>query len=154
LSGFVLVLFFPVFFAGWGLPRAPPHDALLVIDRALSSDQGIKYLYVLDKDNKAQYRKVTTGPLQPDGLRVIESGVEKGDWVVVSGLQQVRPQMVITPDRQPMPTIGGSIATETLGQPGVVPTGPASSAAAPTASPVQRPPTQGSEPKRSGKVSR
>jgi multidrug efflux system membrane fusion protein len=72
-----LRLLMPGMFVRVHLPIGQPHDALLVIDRALTSDQGIKYLYVLDKDNKAQYRKVTTGALQSDGLRVIESGLNK-----------------------------------------------------------------------------
>jgi multidrug efflux system membrane fusion protein len=150
-------LLMPGMFVRVRLPIGQPHDALLVIDRALSSDQGIKYLYVLDKNNKAQYRKVTTGALQPDGLRVIETGLQPDDWVVVSGLQQVRPQMVITPDRQPMPTIGGSIATETSpGAPGpsAAPTGPAPSGSAPAASSAPPASARAKGPNDSGKVTR
>ena len=44
--------------------------ALLVIDRAVNSDQGQKYVYVLDDKDEVQYRRVVTGPLQGDGLRV------------------------------------------------------------------------------------
>lgn len=103
----------PGMFVRIRLPVGQPHGAMLVIDSAIASDQGLKYVYVLDSDNKLQYRRVRTGPLQPDGLRVIEEstrpdeGLRPDDWLVVSGLQQVKPQMVITPDRQPMPTLGG-----------------------------------------------
>jgi multidrug efflux system membrane fusion protein len=88
------------------LPISNPRPALLVIDRALGSDQGLKYLYVVDAQNKVQYRRVETGPLQPDGLRVIEKGLNADDWVVVGGLQQLRPGVQIEPDRVPMPTPG------------------------------------------------
>jgi membrane fusion protein, multidrug efflux system len=98
-------LLMPGMFVRIRLPIGQPHPALLVIDRALSSDQGLKYVYVLDADNKAQYRRVKTGPLQEDGLRVIEDGLQPGDWVVVGGLQQVRPRMQIQPDRTPMPSL-------------------------------------------------
>jgi multidrug efflux system membrane fusion protein len=91
------------------LPIGRPHPALLVIDRPIASDQGLKYVYVLDADNKAQYRRVTTGALQEDGLRVVE-GLHPDDWVVVGGLQQVRPRMPVRPDRIPMPTLGGTPA--------------------------------------------
>ena len=74
-----------------------------MIDRAIASDQGLKYVYVLDKDNKAQYRRITTGALQEDGLRVVQ-GLRPEDWVVVGGLQQVRPRMPIRPDEVPMPS--------------------------------------------------
>src|SRR5204862_773620 len=82
----------PGMFVRIRLPIGPPHPALLVIDRAIASDQGLKYVYVLDADNKAQYRRITTGTLQPDGLRVV-NGVRPNDWVVIGGLKTTRPQM-------------------------------------------------------------
>jgi multidrug efflux system membrane fusion protein len=62
----------PGMFVRVRLPIGGPHRARLVVDKALGSDQGLKFVYVLDRDNKAQYRRVRTGPLQDDGLRVIE----------------------------------------------------------------------------------
>jgi multidrug efflux system membrane fusion protein len=90
------------------LPIGQTHSALLVIDRAIGSDQGLKYVYVVDGDNKIQYRRVTTGPLQDNGLRVIESGLKPEDWVVVGAIQQVRPRMEVRPDRTAMPTLGSA----------------------------------------------
>ena len=95
-------------FAKIQLPIGVPHQALLVIDRAIISDGGRKYVYVLDTDNKVQFRRITTGSLQEDGLRVIEEGLEQGDWVVSGGILQVRRNMSVTPDRVPMPTLGQS----------------------------------------------
>src|SRR4029079_8406613 len=51
----------PGMFVRIRLPIGQPHPALLVIDRAVGSDQGLKFLYVLDKDNKVQYRRVQIG---------------------------------------------------------------------------------------------
>jgi multidrug efflux system membrane fusion protein len=95
----------PGMFVRVHLPMGQPHPALLVIDRAIGSDQGLKYVYVLDAENKTQYRRITTGALQQDGLRVVE-GLGPDDLVVVGGLQQVRPRIQIRPDKVPMPTIG------------------------------------------------
>jgi multidrug efflux system membrane fusion protein len=95
----------PGMFVRIRLPMGEPHLALLVIDRAIGSDQGLKYVYVLDAENKVQYRRVTTGALQEDGLRVVE-GLHPDDWVVVGALQQVRPRTQIRPDKVPMPTLG------------------------------------------------
>jgi multidrug efflux system membrane fusion protein len=95
----------PGMFVRIRLPMGQPHPALLVIDRAIASDQGLKHVYVLDAENKAQYRRLTTGALQQDGLRVVE-GLRPDDWVVVSRLQQVRPRIEIRPDKVPMPTLG------------------------------------------------
>jgi multidrug efflux system membrane fusion protein len=93
----------PGMFVRVRLPIGEPHPALLVIDRAIASDQGLKYVYVLDAENKAQYRRVTTGALQDDGLRVV-TGLHPDDRVVVGGLQQVRPNMQVRPDEVSMPS--------------------------------------------------
>ncbi|HZZ27061.1 MAG TPA: efflux RND transporter periplasmic adaptor subunit [Pirellulales bacterium] len=96
----------PGMFVRVRLPIGQPHDALLVIDRAIGSDQGMKYVYLVDDKNIVQQQRVETGALEEDGLRVIDSGLKAGEWVVIGGIQQVRPRMQITPDREPMPTLG------------------------------------------------
>ncbi|HEV3298449.1 MAG TPA: efflux RND transporter periplasmic adaptor subunit [Planctomycetaceae bacterium] len=98
----------PGMFVRIRLPIGAQHPALLVIDRAISSDQGLKYVYVIDAQNKVQYRRVTTGALQENGLRVIQSGLKPEDWVAVGALQQVRPGMNVRPDQTAMPTLGAS----------------------------------------------
>jgi multidrug efflux system membrane fusion protein len=100
-------LLVPGMFVRIRLPLGAPHPALLVIDRAVGSDQGLKFVYVVDANNRIQYRRVQTGPLQEDGLRVIEKGLKAGDRVVVGGLQEVRPRMEVSPDVMAMPTLGG-----------------------------------------------
>jgi multidrug efflux system membrane fusion protein len=98
----------PGMFVRIRLPIGQRHPALLVIDRAISSDQGLKYVYVIDAQNNVQYRRVSTGPLQENGLRVIESGLKPEEWVAVGALQQVRPGMNVRPDQTAMPTLGAS----------------------------------------------
>jgi multidrug efflux system membrane fusion protein len=96
----------PGMFVRVRLPIGQPHPALLVIDRAIGFDQGLKYVYVVDAEHKIQYRRVTTGPLEEDGLRVIAEGLKPDDWVLVGGLQQVRPLMEIRPQETAMPALG------------------------------------------------
>jgi multidrug efflux system membrane fusion protein len=86
------------------LPLGLPYPALLVADSAVATDQGQKNLYVVDDKSVVHYRRVTLGPLQDDGLRVIKDGLEPGDRVIVSGLQLVRPQMTVETEEVPMPT--------------------------------------------------
>jgi multidrug efflux system membrane fusion protein len=95
----------PGMFVRIRLPIGQPYSTLLVIDRAIGSDQGLKYVYVVDADNKVQYRRVKTGALQPDGLRVITEGLKEDDWVVVGALPQIRARMEVRPDRTSMPTL-------------------------------------------------
>jgi multidrug efflux system membrane fusion protein len=95
----------PGMFARVRLPLGEPHPALLVIDRAIMSDQQLKKVYVIDGDNKAQERRVGTGALQEDGLREITDGLKPDDRVVVGGLQQVRPRMPVRPELIAMPSL-------------------------------------------------
>ncbi len=102
-------LMMPGMFVRIHLPIGQAHPALLVADRAIGSDQGLKFVYVMDAEHKVQYRRVTTGALQDDGLRVVE-GLNPDDWVVVGALPQIRPRMEIEPEEIAMPTIGAGQA--------------------------------------------
>jgi len=141
----------PGMFVKIRLPIGDPHSAILVIDRAISSDQGIKFVYVVDKENKVQYRRVTTTALQDDGLRVVTEGLKPDEWIVVSGLQQVRPRMTIRPEQGPMPSLGrdagGDAAATEPAPTRAIPTQAAPTQPAPTrAIPAQATPTQATSP--------
>jgi RND family efflux transporter MFP subunit len=84
------------------IPVSQPYKALLITDRAIGTDQGLKYVYVVDSDNLAKRRDVQLGRLW-DGLRVIEKGLEPGDQVIVNGIQSVRPEMKVDPKPSEMP---------------------------------------------------
>jgi multidrug efflux system membrane fusion protein len=62
--------------------------AMLIDDKAVLTDQDRKYVYVLGPDNKAQRKDIVPGRMV-DGLRVVSSGLEVNDKVIVSGLQKV-----------------------------------------------------------------
>jgi multidrug efflux system membrane fusion protein len=96
----------PGMFVRIRLPIGAPHPALLVIDRAIQSDQGQKYVYVVDASSKVEYRPVTTGALEDNGLRVITSGLKADDLVVVGAIQQVRANMQVTTQAATMPSFG------------------------------------------------
>ncbi len=93
----------PGFFARVRVPVGPPHKALLVSDRALDSDQGLKILYVVNDKNEVVSRPVRVGALH-DGLRAIEDGLKPGERVIVNGLQLVRPGITVEPKLVDMPT--------------------------------------------------
>jgi RND family efflux transporter MFP subunit len=85
-----------------------PHLATLVPEQGVGTDQGQKFVYVVNDDNVVEYRKVKTGALLK-GLRVIEKatkpgeGVKPGEQIVVSGLQRVRSQAKVDPILQAIP---------------------------------------------------
>jgi len=73
-----------------------PHDALMVEDRAINTDQDKKFVLVVDGENTVQYRPITPGPAQ-NGLRVVTSGLSAGERIVVNGIQHARPGARISP---------------------------------------------------------
>ena len=76
---------------------ARPEPALLVPDAALGSDQGGRYLLVVNKDNIVEQRTVQPGQLIGD-LRVIEQGVTKDDRVVIGGIMRAIPGQKVDPE--------------------------------------------------------
>lgn len=92
----------PGYFARVRVPIGFPHKAVLITDRAIDTDQGQKIVYVVDKDNKVDIRRVHLGARQ-NGWRVIEEGLSASDRVVVTGLQQVRPGSSVEPTLVDMP---------------------------------------------------
>lgn len=97
----------PGLFCRVRLPIGEPHEALVVTDRAIDTDQGQKIVYVVDKDNKVVTRPVRLGS-EHDGLRVIESGLSTSDVVIVNGLQRVRPGVTVDPKLVEMPGTTGT----------------------------------------------
>jgi multidrug efflux system membrane fusion protein len=106
-------LLLPGMFVRIRIPIGQPHPALLVVDRAIGSDQGLKYVYVVDAQGKIEYRRVATGSLESDGLRVVTQGLKPNELVVIGELQQVRPHMEVRGDLMPMPSMDGEGAEKT-----------------------------------------
>jgi RND family efflux transporter MFP subunit len=88
----------PGYFVRIRVPVDRQPNALLVPDTALGSDQGGRYVLVVNADNVVEQRKVQTGPLD-GGLRVIESGLGPDDRVVTAGLLRVIPGQTVDPQR-------------------------------------------------------
>ena len=102
-------LFLPGMFARVQIPASPPHEALLVPDDAIGTDQVRKFVYVLEQDNTVKQAYVTLG-LVTDGLRVIQQGLAPDARVVVNGLMRVRPGIKVTPQEEGAPPPGASSA--------------------------------------------
>lgn len=90
-------LFTPGQFGRIRLLGAGAHEAMLLPDSAIQSDQADKFVLVVDGENTVVYRRVELGPLI-DGLRVIRAGLDKGERVVVKGVQRAFPGSKVTPE--------------------------------------------------------
>lgn len=91
---------------------------LVIPQAAIGSDQSRKFVQVVTKENKVEYRPVKAGPIQPDGRQLVEpipvvrdeqgvrpatenekgeDSIKEGEIVIVSGMQRVRPGEVVQP---------------------------------------------------------
>jgi RND family efflux transporter MFP subunit len=86
----------PGMFVRIRVPIGQPHLAILATERAIGSDQGQKFLYVLNDKNEVVYREVQIGAFE-NGLRVIDSGLALGERFIVNGLQRVKPGVTVRP---------------------------------------------------------
>jgi RND family efflux transporter MFP subunit len=95
-------LFTPGMFARVQVPGSAPHDALLIPDSAIGTEQARKFVLLVGPDNVATLRYVTLGDLV-DRMRVIKSGLAPEDRVIVAGLMRARPGTKVTPQEQGTP---------------------------------------------------
>jgi len=86
----------PGLYARVRLGAGGPREAVLVDEKAIGTDQDKRFVLVLDETDRAVYRQVSIGASHA-GLRVIESGLEPGERIVVNGLQRVRPGETVQP---------------------------------------------------------
>jgi RND family efflux transporter MFP subunit len=86
----------PGYFVRVRIPSRP-QPALLVPNVALGSDQGGRYVLIVNKDDVVEQRRVDPGQLVGE-LRVIEKGVTKNDRVVAGGIMRAIPGQKVDPE--------------------------------------------------------
>src|SRR5216110_2750773 len=86
----------PGFFVRVRVSGATPYRAALVPDRVISSQQGLKYVFVVKPDNTVERRNLETGGLF-EGKRIVKSGLKDGEKVVSTRLQLLQAGMKVTP---------------------------------------------------------
>jgi multidrug efflux system membrane fusion protein len=89
-------MFVPGMYARVRVPLGSPRRALLVPDRALGTDQGRKFLYVVDPEHRIVFRPVVTGPAHK-GMRVIEEGLRPDESFVAGDVSRIMAGMAISP---------------------------------------------------------
>ena len=74
----------------------PMHEAILVTDRAVGTDQGSKYVLALDDQNVVAVKPVELGP-EVEGLRVLRSGLTGEEQIIINGIVNARPGSKVSP---------------------------------------------------------
>ena len=79
------------------IPASEQHVAILVPDGAVVTDQSRKLVMTVKDDGTVVPKVVRPGPMTEDGLRIIRSGLEPSDRVIINGLVRARPGGKVTP---------------------------------------------------------
>ncbi|PKR47327.1 efflux RND transporter periplasmic adaptor subunit [Thalassospira povalilytica] len=87
----------PGTFAALQVGTLAKQDVIMVSPEAISTDQDRKFVYVVEPDNTVAYRQVTLGA-EINGMRIVTSGLNEGDLVIVNGIMKVRPGMPVAPE--------------------------------------------------------
>src|SRR6266851_3677143 len=101
----------PGFFVRVRVAGATPYRAALVADRVISSQQGLKYAFVVKPDNTVERRNLETGSIF-EGKRIVKHGLKDGEKVVSTRLQLLQAGMKVTPVPEEPPA-GGTDAKKT-----------------------------------------
>jgi RND family efflux transporter MFP subunit len=94
-------------FARLRVSISEPYPAVLVADRAILSDQSLKYVLVVNKEKNNTVERVDIVPsnrVQENGLRAVEAGLKGDEWVIVEGVNRVRPGVTVNPKEGKMPS--------------------------------------------------
>src|ERR1700726_3051893 len=86
----------PGFFVRVRVAGATPYRAALVADRVISSQQGLKYAFVVKPDNTIERRTLETGSIF-EGKRIVKNGLKDGEKVVSTRLQLLQAGVHVQP---------------------------------------------------------
>jgi len=78
----------PGLFARVRFESGAPVDTRMIDDKAVLTDQDRRYVYVVDAKGQAVRKEITTGRAMA-GMRVVTSGLDDDDKVIVTGAQRV-----------------------------------------------------------------
>jgi len=81
------------------IPLTEPYQALMIPERAIATDQTVKFVYVVAGNGTAQRRSVELG-VQRGDMRIVTSGLQAGEQVIVKGLQRVRPGQKVEAEQE------------------------------------------------------
>ncbi len=85
----------PGMYANVRLGTAQPQSVMLIPERAVGTNQDKKFVYVINENDEVSYHEVTLGA-HHEGNRIVLSGLQTGDRVVVNGLSHIRPNSKVT----------------------------------------------------------
>ncbi len=99
----------PGMFGRISIPGSGNHQAVLIPDEAIGSDQDRRIVYVVGPGNKISIKAIRPGP-KVDGYRVVRRGLSGDETIVVDGIVRARPGAAVTPEPTTLPPVAASLA--------------------------------------------
>ena len=72
------------------------HDAIMIPDNIIGTNQSLRYVYALGENDKVVSKNITLGPLHSNGLRIVKDGLSPKDKLITNNLQKIRPGMIVS----------------------------------------------------------
>lgn len=88
---------FPGLFVRMRVTIGTVPDAVLVDERAIGTDLGGRYVYLVGEGNIVEQRYVELGPVEPDGMVPVTEGLDGSETYITDGVLRARPGMPVTP---------------------------------------------------------
>ncbi len=73
------------------------HEALMIPDEIIGTNQSVRFVYVLGEDNKVTTKNIGLGSLHTNGLRIVKSGLTPEDKLITNNIQKIRPGVAVSP---------------------------------------------------------
>ncbi len=80
----------PGLFARLRIPGSGRHEAILIPDSSIGTDQAQKFVFVVNSDGEVARTVVELGGMS-HGLRIIRNGLKGDERIILRGLRRVRP---------------------------------------------------------------
>lgn len=91
-------------FANAKVENGGEHEAIMIPDASIATDQSRKIVFVLGDSNKVVAKPVELGPLHDKELRIVRSGISPNDRIIVGNIQKIRPGMKVEPEQKDLLT--------------------------------------------------
>ena len=81
----------PGMFVRLRFPGGPKYRTFLVPQESIGTDQGQKFVFIVQADGTVDSRRVEPGAIQDDGWRAVAGPLKAGEAVIVEGIMKARP---------------------------------------------------------------
>ncbi len=73
------------------------HDAIMIPDEIIGTNQSVRFVYVLGEDKTVTTKNIELGPLHTNGLRIVRNGLSPEDLLITNNIQKIRPGVAVSP---------------------------------------------------------